>query len=586
MAVSRQFLESLRSGLNAPGTRRSADDDLVGAPVVLRPDAKGQTPPPAGVKPRLWQHLDAQQRQKVAQVVGSTPATHTVQHPPSDVDYGSTENNPGLLNEAIGAAHRWLTKPEFDETGGGLAAPRGAPKEEAEPAAPPPPPDEPTGVPPHETAQPQAQGMGGGQYVEAHEVAQADPERQAQLGQAFEDEEGALLRKGDIAAHGEDVSGAGQENAGQQELADLDQVAANQRARQEYLDKIGADIEKDSAAMANQSVDPERFWKTRSTPQKILGVIALALGGFGAASRGTRNGAADMIADSINQDIAAQRSDIENKWNSIRGRHSILADKAAQYGNLDVAERQQVASRLHGALLMVQGAVARATSPIERAQAQALAAELEQKSVEAGIQLNKWVSAYSGSGVPAQGLTKDIKASTLVRMGDQWVDVGDETTARQYNIQNQARENVSSTAGQLLELLRDPMSAVPGSPSRGQLLALGKSLSIEDIKSMGSGTRSGKGMIEFLNKALGNYMAHNPIERAQAREAIQKFLQKSEADGVETAQHLSGNWVVERATDPTHPNSMKIVGKFDPSSLDNSQKPANGKPKTLKLLGQ
>ena len=572
-------------------THKWADGDMVGAPVVLRPDSKGNTPPPAGINPRVWSNMTPEQRQQAAGVMSAPPEKKIVEHKPAD--YASTDNNPGLLNEAIGGIHHWLSGPEYSESGGQLKPVdrNGAPTEPApEPKAEP---DVPIGVQQaiqEDQANNAGVPMGQSQYVAAHEVAGADPERQAALQGAFANEAEAVAAGGEAAANVQDVTGQGQMQAAEQESADLDQAAANQKARQEYLEGISKDIENDSKDMANAKVDPDRWWASRSTPQRILGIIALALGGFGAASRGGRNGAADMIQSAIENDISAQRGQIENKWGALKERHMLLSDKASQYGSMDIAEKQQVAARLQGALLAAQGAAARATSPVERAHAAQLVAQLQEKAIGAGIQLNKWVSAgYVGgpAGGAGNGLTKDIKPSTLVRIGNQLVDTGDEVQARALNALEQSRDNLTSTAEKMMSLLNDPWTAVPGNPKRGQLLALGKEVSVEDMKSLsGSGTRAGKGILDYLNIALGNYMAHNPVERAQARKSLETFIEKAKADRAESAQSLAGSWVVRRAVDPNHPNQMQIIGRFDPNSVDSGTKSAIAPPKTLKLLGQ
>jgi hypothetical protein len=626
MPVSKQFLDSLKSTIGRKGTVRGADVDLKkttpsGQPLVGLEQLTGRQVTPDSQSKDIQPYVDSgwlPQNPTTEDIQALSRRLYDYKVEGADPRRGALPPDPGTIPSGVHpqAAHRNAqdigatiaerqgqpstgTPEELDKyarmttVGGGSPDPEmnNPVPEPAEPGPPAPPPDEPLGA---SREMPQGAGAGQGQgggvaggYVAAHEVAMADPERQAQLQRAFEDEARARLLGGDIAAHGQDVAGEGQEQAAAQQQADLDQVQANQTARQEYLDRIGADIEKDSRDLATSNIDPARWWKSRTTPQQILGVIAMALGGFGASVRGGRNSAADQIEAAITEDIAAQRTDLENKWAGMRERHTLLADRASQYGNIDVAEKSAVAARLHGALLQAQGAAARATAPVEKAQAAALVAALEQKSVEAGLALNKWIqSGYVNAGGTGAVLSKDIKPTNLVRMGDTWVDVGDSEVARQFNVQNMAAENVVSNAKTMLDLLNDPSSANPFSAKRGLLKATAKQLTVDDIKSMGSGTRGGKGMLLYLNEALGNYEALDPIRRAQSRQALQKFISKAEADNAERARQLDGRWTVRPAVDPSHPESMQITGRFSANSLDNGTKPANAMPKTLKLAGQ
>ena len=54
-----------------------------------------------------------------------------------------------------------------------------------------------------------------------------------------------------------------------------------------------------------QAVDPNRFWNSRTTGQKVLAAIAIAFGGF---SRDGQNHALKIINKAIANDIAAQKA--------------------------------------------------------------------------------------------------------------------------------------------------------------------------------------------------------------------------------------------------------------------------------------
>ncbi len=64
----------------------------------------------------------------------------------------------------------------------------------------------------------------------------------------------------------------------------------------------------DDMARIDTSVDPGRFWATRSTGGKIAGILSLALGAFGAGNDGV-NRAAGMLNQAIDRDIEAQKAE-------------------------------------------------------------------------------------------------------------------------------------------------------------------------------------------------------------------------------------------------------------------------------------
>lgn len=76
--------------------------------------------------------------------------------------------------------------------------------------------------------------------------------------------------------------------------------AATDEARRKY------DAARDEMARIDTTVDPGRFWATRSTGDKVLGIIGMVLGALG--SRDGTNKAAIMLNNAIERDIDAQKA--------------------------------------------------------------------------------------------------------------------------------------------------------------------------------------------------------------------------------------------------------------------------------------
>lgn len=62
--------------------------------------------------------------------------------------------------------------------------------------------------------------------------------------------------------------------------------------------------------MQLDAIDPERFWKTRTTGQTIMGALGVLFGGL---NTGGRNSALEVINKAIENDIGAQKTTNENK---------------------------------------------------------------------------------------------------------------------------------------------------------------------------------------------------------------------------------------------------------------------------------
>jgi hypothetical protein len=67
--------------------------------------------------------------------------------------------------------------------------------------------------------------------------------------------------------------------------------------------------------VANNQIDPNRYWENKSTGGKIAAAIGLILGGASSGLTGRSNPALDIIQNSIREDIAAQRDNQTTNMN-------------------------------------------------------------------------------------------------------------------------------------------------------------------------------------------------------------------------------------------------------------------------------
>jgi hypothetical protein len=115
-------------------------------------------------------------------------------------------------------------------------------------------------------------------------------------------------------------------------------VAENEKRRQENLDRLYGDAQKDVGEIA-QGIDTQRYWKTPNAPNKIVAVLSMALGAVGAAfTRSRDNVAINMIQDQINKDIDAQKEELANKRAQAGAKMNMLGQLRDKYGDERVAE--------------------------------------------------------------------------------------------------------------------------------------------------------------------------------------------------------------------------------------------------------
>lgn len=140
---------------------------------------------------------------------------------------------------------------------------------------------------------------------------------------AFADEQAAIRQQGDVEAQKAAQTAKAQAAYGDTLQAHaLEQKAMQDRARQQGQEMIAA--QRRLAEQVNSistTVDPDRFWASQSTPQKIMGIVGLALGAVG--SRDGTNKAADLLNRAIERDIDAQK--VETDARLRKGQASLAA---------------------------------------------------------------------------------------------------------------------------------------------------------------------------------------------------------------------------------------------------------------------
>lgn len=116
---------------------------------------------------------------------------------------------------------------------------------------------------------------------------------------------------------------------------------------QEVARKAGEQVQIDATKLANTKVDPERWWASRSTGQKIAGYISAIVGGLVQSGRtgNGRNVGMDMIQKSIDDDVEAQKANIANQREALGVKRSAVGDMYSQSNNLfHASETHRVAA--------------------------------------------------------------------------------------------------------------------------------------------------------------------------------------------------------------------------------------------------
>jgi hypothetical protein len=153
------------------------------------------------------------------------------------------------------------------------------------------------------------------------------------------------------------------------------EIQAEGAARLQAMDREIEGIGKDQ-----QKVDPERWWNSRTEGQKVMGTIALALGGF-ASAFGAENTGGKMISDAIARDVDAQRFNIQqasqNRRDKMAAQQSAFGHFLQLTGNEQAAQAAATAWGLQQANLKIEALKSSLSAPEERAKADATQAQIQ-----------------------------------------------------------------------------------------------------------------------------------------------------------------------------------------------------------------
>ena len=261
---------------------------------------------------------------------------------------------------------------------------------------------------------PPAPGGGGGGLLRAGRWELGiDPAR------AQEYSTGAREEREGIAAQGAAESAASDKIAEAERIHGEDQAIGRLKREQEEKSRQAA-LEAHEAKLtglleehAKGEIDPDHFWSSRTMPQKILSIASLVAGGFLQGFRGVPNPAQAMIDRAIDQDIAAQRANLEKKGRDIEHQKGLLAETYRRFGRMDAAEEsaRMVMEQEYASKLKQIGA--ESNSPIVQARVEQALGKHDQDIALRRQSFEKYAPpVYAGSSVGAP-----VKNQALVFMG-------------------------------------------------------------------------------------------------------------------------------------------------------------------------
>lgn len=289
---------------------------------------------------------------------------------------------------------------------------------------------------------------------------------------------GLTSAESDAAGKMADVYGRTQK---QMEGIDKD-VSGSYEALKTQTQKQMADIDELGKKISQaQQIDPNRYWHSMSTGQKVANMIAIALGGFGMGYAGKQgNPVMDQINRYVDLDIQAQKDNFDR----LRGQ---MGDKINLYGlarqsGLDGINAKLAAksAALQQAEMMVKEQMARSQAPEVVARGQKALADLNMQRTENNQrlamsmwQMNAMREAATGGGIEnPMFLPEDMQKKMVKMPNGKFRAASSEDGAKAVSAANLAGDEMKDLLGQMYKLQQSAGRSLPYSEAAAQAKGL------------------------------------------------------------------------------------------------------------------
>ncbi len=181
-----------------------------------------------------------------------------------------------------------------------------------------------------------------GPQQEGHMLAALEPPAEAAQRSDF--------RNQLAAQHEQDVYAQQAEEA----LRHQEALQAAQAKRQQELAAMDQDYRDAVNRLGTASIDTNRWWANKSTPDKIGTALLVFLGGIPATATGGRNPAYDRVMSEINGDVDTQKFDYQAGLDQLKGKQTAFAQMLDRFGSEDAADAAARAAGIDATMAKVR----------------------------------------------------------------------------------------------------------------------------------------------------------------------------------------------------------------------------------------
>lgn len=177
-----------------------------------------------------------------------------------------------------------------------------------------------------------------------------------------------------------------------QAIGEVDKIEAQRKQEfnkyQQDMDVQLQDYNSTVQELASAKVDPERFWNSRSMPQKASAFIGIMLSGIGAGMQGVAgNSALNLINRAIDADIDAQKTELDTKSKTLNYKGNLLGLMRQKYQDEGVAQAATKATMLEKLQMQMQQQAALYENPLVQERAQLAIGQLREEKAKYDTQI-------------------------------------------------------------------------------------------------------------------------------------------------------------------------------------------------------
>jgi hypothetical protein len=317
----------------------------------------------------------------------------------------------------------------------------------------------------------------------------------------------------------------------------LEIVQREQALKQEEIAKVRQEMEQKISELSMKAteaaqIDPQRWWNSRTTGQKILAAIGLALGG---------SGSAEIINNYINQDIEAQKAAAAGKARAVNDVSNLYQQNLAALKDELAATLATRETMLGIAELKLKSLAAQTNNRQVQINAQIQLGELQLKKVQVQRELQQQIATQaflaggdqSGNAAIMARLPKEMRELIVTTADGQIIPAKTPDAQKKLSELESSIPNLLNTVRRLKEKIGPNLN--PYSKAGQEAIALRNGL-LTEIKQAEQLGALDQGLVEFADKLIPDPTGLNPIKTKAAYETLEKRFKRN----LETARSVYG----------------------------------------------